>query len=153
VYPPKRILFTTDFSSAAAEALPWAVQLAAQFQSELHLLNVIEPVAPAVPDEAWISVAAGQQELVKQAAKQSMEQLDLSPAGGSLKVCRVLREGVAYHEIDLYANEHAIDLIVMATHGRTGLSHVLFGSVAERTTRHAPCPVLTVPAAPRRAAK
>ena len=77
-------------------------------------------------------------------AQTSLDRLVEGAKARNLAFQREVRIGVDFHEIIDYARKHQIDLIVMATHGRTGLAHALVGSVAEKVVRKAPCPVLTV---------
>ena len=126
-----RILLPTDFSKFSAEATKYACAFAEQFGAELHLLHVLETHEIADP------------ELGKVAESSLTEVVDPEWTEGR-KVLKAIAEGAAFLEIIRYARKHDIDLIVMGTHGRSGLAHVLVGSVAERVVRKAPCPVLTV---------
>lgn len=142
----KRILFPTDFSSFAREGEHYACALARQFTAELHLLNVIEelpPVAP-VPGAPLLFMGGIDPGNLRQEAEQALQAFPDATWGKGLPVVRAVRVGSPFVEIIRYAREQDIDLIVLGTHGRTGLSHVLLGSVAERVVRKAPCPVLTV---------
>lgn len=138
----KRILLPSDFSELSSEAVKYACALTEQFESELHMLYVHESIV--VPEYAmgidWDRLT----QEAKKAAKTQMEAL-LDPAWKQGRtVVIAIAEGPPFLEIIRYAKEHAIDLIVMATHGRSGVSHMLIGSVAEKVVRKAPCPVLTV---------
>jgi universal stress protein A len=139
------ILAPTDFSKHAAAGLRYAVGLAEKMGATLHLIHVLsEPtsvspdlmIPPALPPDYYQEIEAD-----------SLEALEgvLDPAWGKpYKVVRATLWGDPVGEIVHYAKANAIDLISIATHGRTGLGHVLLGSVAERIVREAPCPVLTV---------
>lgn len=141
-----RILFSTDFSDYSKEALEYAVHLARGFGADLYLLHVFEPpffshtgVSPGVrPDiHEWIQeVRAAEGENLNKLADQVRHQ--------GPNVHAILKEGTPYLEILKTAGEIPADLIVLGTHGRTGLGHVLMGSVAERVVRKAACPVFTV---------
>jgi nucleotide-binding universal stress UspA family protein len=141
-----RILAPTDFSRHADVSVKYACGLAERFSSELHLLHVLaEVVLPVGPDPSL--VATMPPEFYTTSEEQTREALQqLIPSGwpqpASVKVD--VRWGDAVEEIVSYASGHHIDLIVIATHGRSGLSHVLLGSVAERIIRESPCPVLTI---------
>lgn len=139
-----RILVPTDFSGCSAEAIRMAAGFVELFGAELHILHVLETHAVSTPVFAgglalsqWISESrpAAEAQLAK----------SVSPAWESgRRVVRAIAEGAAYLEILRYAKQHDVDLIVVGTHGRTGLQHALMGSVAERLVRKANCPVLTV---------
>lgn len=141
-----RILFPTDFSEPAMEAQKYAMALADRFGAELHLLHVVAPeVAMPLPDSttSWMLPATDLKLLVETAEKRLLQEL----GSGWTEGCRTKHTAVvgnAVEEIVKYAKEHEIELIVIGTHGRTGLSHLLLGSVAEKLVRLATCPVLTV---------
>ncbi len=144
--PLKRILLPTDFSEQSGEATRYACAFAEQFQAELHVLHVVEKLAATIP-EAVVEMATALENYLEVAETKALAQLTkvLEPGWEQGKhVTLATRTGLAFLKIIEYAKEHEIDLIVMGTHGRTGLSHVLMGSVAERVVRMAPCPVLTV---------
>ena len=126
-------------------ALRHACGLAHRLGSELHLLHVVPDFVPVSPDPMLTPILPPEFYTEAEAsAKESLTHL-LDPAWGvppSVKLA--VNWGSAVEEIIGYASDHAIDLLVIATHGRTGLRHVLLGSVAERIIREAPCPVLTV---------
>ncbi len=136
-----RILVPTDFSEHSRQAIKYACAIAERFSSELHLLNVVQPMAlstpyaGALPDEVMYPVPAAKKEL------EEMEDPGFEHAAG---IERVVRTGTPFVEIVRYAKEKDIDLIVMGTHGHGVLIHALLGSVAEKVVRKAPCPVLTV---------
>lgn len=141
----KRILFPTDFSDAAAPALEHACSFAAQFGAELHILHVVAETLPViVPEYGGVVWPEEYFERAEAAARRSLDELPAGEWTGQLRVVRATRRGAAHAEIVRYASEHEIDLICMGTHGRSGLMHVLIGSVAERVVRLAACPVLTV---------
>lgn len=147
----KQILFPTDFSPATNAAREFAIELARQFDAELHLLHVVEDLAPRLPEFgmglAIPSFVADSASRLQKHEQQAIAQLaDITPDGeGKLKRSVIaVKEGQTFDQIIGYAKSHDIDLIVMGTHGRSGLAHMLLGSVAERVVQHAPCPVLTV---------
>jgi universal stress protein A len=140
-----RILLPTDFSEYSAAARKYACAFAEQFRAELHLLHVIHDLAPLVPEPGIvIPPPADYLRDIELNAQAMLERaVDAQWAAGK-KIVRVVRQGPPFLEIIRYAREANIDLIVIGTHGRTGLVHVLMGSVAEKVVRKAPCPVLSV---------
>jgi universal stress protein A len=123
----------------------YACGLAEQFGATLHLLHVLSEVVPTGPDPLLTPVLPP--EFYQESEAESREELAkrLDPAWGKPPAVEIaVRWNSPVEGIVEYAGEWAIDLIVIATHGRTGLSHVLLGSVAERIVREAPCPVLTI---------
>ncbi len=141
----KKILCPTDFSDLSLEALRFAGELASTFHAELHLLHVFEGYENIVlnPDLAMTRMAEWMPKL-RELCREKLAALPGAPDDKSLHIVRANREGSAVAEIVDYARRHAIDLIVIATHGRTGLSHLVLGSVAENVIRRAPCPVWTI---------
>jgi len=142
--PIRRILFPTDFSEHADYAWPFALQFAQEFGAEVHLFHVVAP--PPRLTEAYSANFDPEKfvEVLTAEANASLDRLVESAKGRNISVCTEVRVGVDFREIIDYARTRQIDLIVMATHGRTGLAHALVGSVAEKVVRKAPCPVLTV---------
>jgi nucleotide-binding universal stress UspA family protein len=138
-----RILVPVDFSAPTQKALQYAAAFVAQFNARLILLHVIEPTV--VPDNFGI-IPPAYDELnaeITQTARQRLNHLAGSLANlGEIEL--ELRLGRPAWEITRCAEQTKADLIIVATHGRTGLKHVLLGSVAELVVRHAPCPVLVV---------
>jgi len=153
--PFRRILVTTDFSDTSLEALPLAVEIAAHFDAELLLVHILPMDAPTpwdIPPYADFGLASlplpEYEAQVRQEVERRLEMVAVKSASGA-KVRTVLRRGDAATEIGLLASEEKADLIVLATHGWTGWRHLVFGSVAERVLREAPCPVLSVRCAAR----
>jgi universal stress protein A len=139
----KSILVPLDFSPPSKKALDYAVTFARQFKAKLTLLHVVEPVA--MRDFAASFPLAIENDKLMAAAKSELE--------GAVKVARVprgivektlVRFGRSFHEIADAARTLKMDLIIISTHGYTGLKHALLGSTTERVVRHAPCPVLVV---------
>ncbi len=139
------ILAPTDFSAHSEQAVRYACGLAARLGSDLHLLHILSEILPAGPDPILMPVMPPEYyQENEDRAKETLDRL-LDPAWGSPRaVVPAVRWGSPVESIVAYALDHHVDLIVIATHGRTGLSHVLLGSVAERIVREAPCPVLTL---------
>jgi universal stress protein A len=141
----RTILAPTDFSAHALTAVRYACGLAETFGATLHLLHVLAEVIPVGPDPMVAPVLP--LEYYQESEKASLAALQtlLDPAWGRpKKVETFVRWGSPVDVVVDHATSSAVDLIVIATHGRTGLSHVLLGSVAEQIIREAPCPVLTL---------
>jgi nucleotide-binding universal stress UspA family protein len=142
----KNVLVATDFSEPAAAALEYGRTVARTFGASLHVLHVIDHkfVESVLADAAPVHYA----ELLKTMEQDGRKRLDAVVreddrrelnASARLLTFDGMAAGIVW-----YANSKDIDLIVIGTHGRTGLSHLLMGSVAEKVVRTAPCPVLTV---------
>lgn len=141
----QRILLPSDFSDNARYPQAYACALAEHFDAELHLLHVYQEVIPIVPEP--VSAAALPPNYLTEMrawAEQALETWLDPDWAAAHRVTRCLKQGVPFVEILEYAQNQTIDLLVIGTHGRTGLAHVLLGSVAEKIVRKAPCPVLTV---------
>ena len=140
----KTILFPTDFSQGARAAMDHAVSLARDYNAKLVLLYVIQDISIA---EWYIPSSLSVTDLVEDMQKSAWKEMDKWGAEASAKVKEVekmVERGVPFVEIIKTAKEKGADLIVIGTHGRTGIDHMLFGSTAEKVVRKAPCPVLTV---------
>ena len=141
----RRILFPTDFSDNARAALPYACAFAEQFGAELHILNVMYEMAQVVPETGtFFTTPVSNIDEVRESTERALAKLPGPERKNVANVVRATVPGTPFLEIIRYAKEHDVDLIVMGTHGRSGLAHVLLGSVAERVVRKAPCPVLSV---------
>jgi nucleotide-binding universal stress UspA family protein len=138
------ILAPTDFSEFSKQALKSALDLAQTFGAKLLLLHVVEP--PPYPIEGLVPSQLGANLLDDLERQASNELAALLPEAQGLQVdvARRVSVGIPYRKIVEVAGEEKIDLIVMTTHGRTGITHMVMGSVAERVVRTAPCPVLTI---------
>jgi universal stress protein A len=137
----KKILCPVDFSEISANALEYAVFLASHHHAELLLLHVVEHLHEF---EHYQILVFTPQELSEKMEKHAYEELNklAEPIKETLKIETVIRQGKAFVEIIKETKEKDMDLIVMASHGRTGISHMLMGSVAEKVVRKANCPVL-----------
>jgi len=139
----KSILVPVDFSPSSEKALAYAVPLARQFGAKLTLLHVVEPVA--TPDFAKSFPLAIENDRLMAECKQHLERIAANLGIEPKLVEKILAcHGRAFDEIASAARTLKADLIVISTHGYTGLKHVLLGSTTERVVRHAPCPVLVV---------
>lgn len=140
-----KILVPTDFSEFSKCAVRYGCELARRFSSELHLLHVVEDIYPLVPEPGiMLPAAADYFAGLKQSAEQELARFPPEDWGSGLHIERAVITGSPFVEIIRYARDKDIDMIVVGTHGRTGLAHVLMGSVAERVVRKSPCPVLSV---------
>lgn len=141
-----RILMPTDFSDNGLQPLKYACAIASKFGSQLHLLHVIPDPAMIVPDIGSLGGVGliEQSEAMQEAATNRLSELPPNDWHNDREIVRVVRMGPAFDEIIRYAKEADVDMIIMGTHGRTGLTHLLMGSVAENVVRLAACPVLTV---------
>ncbi len=139
---PGKILVSTDFSDNARQALPFAKGYAEQFGSLVYLVHVLEP-APFLSDMQDVPLVLSDEQL-QQKAHDDLQALAAQEFGPSVRVENLVREGKPYQEIVAAAKELNVDLIVISTHGRTGLKRAFIGSVAELVVRHAHCPVLVV---------
>ena len=148
--PFRRILVTTDFSGTSLQALPIAVEIASHFDAELllvHVLPVDTPTPWDIPPYADFGLASlplpEYEAQVRQEVDRRLSMVASKNAQG-VKVRALVGRGDAAAEIGRLATEEKADLIVLATHGWTGWRHLVFGSVAEKILREAPCPVLSV---------
>lgn len=154
--PIKRILVATDFSACSREAVDHGLTLAEHFGAEMEVVHVFErPAYFEVGVSHNLQIRHNVDEWIREVKQEATRQLDAlvqDLKGRQPGVRGSLREGPTVDEILKAAQDTSADLIVIGTHGRTGLPHVLLGSVAERVVRHAPCPVLTVrsPLAPQK---
>lgn len=142
----ERILVPIDFSDDSLNALGHARELAAAFDAELLLLHVIEPIYYATPADMYvtspnISMLLDEQRAI---AEQQLERLSGELTAQGRKHRTILKTGTPAQVIVEAADAAHANLIVMSTHGRSGLAHILLGSVAEKIVRHANCPVLTI---------
>ena len=139
----KTILVPTDFSECSNAAVRYGCALAEAFGATLHLLNVVQD--PYTMPWATEGFGAPLGDLLADWEAQARQRLVESvPTAGAAKTVVKTQVGSPHREIVRYAAQHEIDLIVLGTHGRGPLGHMLLGSVAERVVRTAPCPVLTV---------
>jgi len=139
----KSILVPIDFSPPSRKALDYAVTFARQFKAKLTLVHVVEPVA--TPDFAASFPLALENDQSMAAAKRELESLvKAAKVPRSMVEKLLVRLGRSFHEIASAARTRKVDLIIISTHGYTGLKHALLGSTTERVVRYAPCPVLVV---------
>lgn len=140
----RHILAPTDFSEYSKKAVAAALELAKTFGARLTILHVVE--LPPYPIEGFVpsSVSSSFIEDLERQATQDLAQIVPEAETSGVEVTRVVVVGTPYRKIIDTAEAEQIDLIVMATAGRTGFSHLVMGSIAERIVRTATCPVLTI---------
>lgn len=144
--PFKKILVPVDFSTHSEEAMRAAADLAKRYAGTVTLAYVYEPMQYALP-EGYILYTPDQVSKMTSAFKERLDRAEqaMKELGAPTVEARLL-EGIVAHELAELARNEAFDLIVMGTHGRTGVKRALMGSVADRVLRSAPCPVLVVKA-------
>jgi universal stress protein A len=141
----KKILCAVDFSDASREALRVAARMAASDDAELLIVHAWTPPVYYVGETVGLP-ASLLNDLLMTAERGLATWKTEAEACGAKRVGTSLVTGAAWHEIVNFAKQDsAVDLIVVGTHGRTGLRHALLGSVAEKIVRHAPCAALVVP--------
>jgi len=139
----KKIVCPVDFSEFTEEIVTYAVSIAKKFKAELHLFHVIPNLNYFTPYESFLTpenLVAIENNIgveVDRDFNKIIKKIDIP-------VKKITKTGVTFVEIIDYVKTEAIDLIVMGTHGRSGIEHILIGSVAEKVVRKAPCPVLTI---------
>lgn len=141
--PITRILVPTDFSECATHALEYAVELAVKLSASMVLLHVFLPPVVYMPDGVWALPEGAPN--VHDKLRTALDSLAAQTRKTSSRpVETALAEGDPSKEIVKAAADHGCDLIVIGTHGRSGISHLVLGSVAEKVVQRAACPVLTV---------
>lgn len=141
----KNILLPTDFSNLSLSAARYAVDIAKQYGAKVHLLNVLEKTPPILTIR---SLDLSEEKIIKtidddaqNSLKKALEKINQDK---SVEIVPVIKKGIDFETIIDYSESNKIDLIVIATHGRTGILHTLLGSVAEKVIRYAKCPVLVI---------
>jgi len=141
----KSIIVPTDFSKVSYSAFQYARDLAEIMDATIHLIYVIEINPPLLSKQDKERTS---EDLMKSIEKQKQRELnDLVEEirdDSSLKIVKIIRQGTDYEEIIKYTSEINGDMIVLATHGRTGVFHKILGSVAEKVIRYSKCPVLVI---------
>ena len=141
----RRILHPTDFSPASGAAFTRALNEARANKSSLVIAHVLSPVIP-IPGDGYVSPSAYEQmtEAARTWGQKKLNRLLARARTARVRARGLLLEGVAHEQIVRAAKRQRTDLIVIGTHGRTGVARFFLGSVAARVTATAPCPVLTV---------
>lgn len=144
MYQINKILVPIDFSDYSKNALKFAIDIAEKFQSKLFLVYVIEPmIYPTDFSIGQIAIPAVENDLTLR-AEEELKNLVNQEISKRVEAEAIIKSGKPFIEIIETASEIDADLIIIATHGHTGVEHLLFGSTAEKVVRKAPCPVLTV---------
>ncbi len=143
-FPWKKVLCPIDFSEPARAAMKVAVEVSRQFDSELTLFHSYELPGYTLPEGSVVASPKMLQDLANQAEAHLAEWQRIAEGMGASRVATAQGIGAPAVEIAELAREGQYDLIVVGTHGRTGIRHALLGSVAERVVRRAGCPVLTI---------
>lgn len=142
----RSILLPTDFSDCGNYALRYATSLARTFDATIICIHVIEPMVPTVGYSGMTEPLpiADITDQLEDSAERELPKLAAYKECEGLQVEEVIAHGEAASEIVRAAKDRNVDLIVVSSHGRTGLGRILFGSTAEAVVRHASCPVLVV---------
>jgi nucleotide-binding universal stress UspA family protein len=141
----KNILVGIDFSDASDGALAYGRELARTYKATLHLLHVADDVFMRLGGDAYAPALPDLQKDVEETARRRLDELAVDDDPEPVPVRKtVISSGATAAAIVAYAQDASIDLIIVGTHGRGAVAHLLVGSVAERVVRTAPCPVLTV---------
>ena len=140
----QRILVPIDFSEHSKNALKYAIPFAQKFNASIDLIYVVEPtIYPADFSFGQIGFPNVEEELRTRGSNE-LENLMKKEIADKVVSRKIVRTGKPFYEINQYALEENISLIIIATHGHSGMEHILFGSTAEKVVRKAPCPVLVV---------
>ena len=146
MFAPRQILVPTDFSKYADKALQAALDVAKQHNAKIHLLHVIDVIQQCAVDYCIDiqTVKELEKQTIAKAKKMLQEEIDKNPASKSVEVILDVQKGTPYEVILQEQKKKNIDLVVIASHGKTGLLHHLMGSIAEKVTKGATCPVLLI---------
>ncbi len=148
MFPFKKVLCPTDFSEPSLCGLRMANEMASKFDMEIIVLNIHKPI-PRLPtprieaSDVTFDISA-YEEHVAEDARETLASLSDSVFDDGVKVRLEVRMGRPAYEILRFAKEEEVDAICIATHGRTGIAHIVFGSVASKVVRRAECPVITI---------
>ncbi len=140
----KKILFPTDFSESAIAPVPYVTDLATKYGSKVYVLHVLYDIArasgwhvPSIDMETFYSE-------LRSGAEEELERFTKEHLSGLPEIEKAIKTGMPSEEIVNFVHQNGIDLVIISTHGRSGINRVLFGSTASRVVRQAPCPILTV---------
>lgn len=139
----KNILCPIDYSVYSEMALKYAIEFAEKYQAKLYLMHVLDIRFYDITDPDLYNVNIIDEETIDKLRERLLKCVN-EDTKSKISVEAMIIQGVPFAEIISTAKEYKIDLIVLGTHGRTGLSHAIMGSVAEKVVRKAPCPVLTI---------
>jgi universal stress protein A len=139
-----KVLVPIDFSDYSKNALKYAVNFAKHFNAEMILIYVVEPIIyPSDFSMGQIAVPTINMEMDKRASEE-LEKLANKEISKDLRVKTLVKTGKPFIEIIETASQENVDIVIISTHGHSGVEHILFGSTAEKVVRKAPCPVLTI---------
>jgi nucleotide-binding universal stress UspA family protein len=138
----KKILIPTDFSPSAQHAIEYAISLNKLFHARLYLLHVLQDFTEFSEFTLNLSFLPELYAEFEQSAAKRLEEIATAKMPSDTTCDTYIVHGVPFNEIINFAREEKIDLIVIGTHGRTGLKHMFFGSTAEKVVKRAPCSVL-----------
>ena len=144
----KTILLPTDGSECSRKAMLYALSFAQQYGAQVLTLHVIDQRRERQPEQSYIEMDLGTgpttQRGLEEAGRRALQEVADAATKVGVAVETRLVTGIPSEDIVRIAKELSVDLIIMGTHGRTGVSHALLGSVAEKVVQQAPCPVLVV---------
>ena len=141
----EKILFPTDFSEHSRHAFSYAMSFAKEYGARLYMLHIVEDVQYLANAYMFdVPIMPSFADMEQSRLKEMQEFIDREAADSSISIEKMIKHGRPFIEIIQTARDENIDLIVIATHGRSGLEYVFFGSTAEKVVRKAPCPVLSI---------
>lgn len=140
----QKILFPIDFSESTEKYIPWVLTFAKKFEAVVYLISVTPDLSNFASFYAPHASIKGFQKEITEGAEKKMREFIALHLKGIPKVETRLPSGKADEKILEVAKQEKVDLIIMGSHGRTGLERTIFGSVAEKVIKNAPCPVLTI---------
>jgi len=139
-----KVLVPIDFSDYSKDALNYSINFIKCFKAELYLVYVIEPVIyPPDFSATQITIPPTDLEVMKN-AEENLSQLMKNEIPKDIKATKIIKTGKPFFEIIETAKDENIDLIIIASHGHSGIEKILFGSTAEKVIKKAPCPVLSL---------
>lgn len=142
----RQILWPTDFSEQARRALPWVNGMAQRFGARVEIVHVLVPsLAMASMTGHAAAAATAYLDEIKRHATETIDEIARQDIADDVETTTAIVTGSPAREIARVAEQEGVDLVIMATHGETGLVRLVTGSVAEKVVRLAPCPVLSVP--------
>ncbi|GJQ24190.1 MAG: universal stress protein [Planctomycetia bacterium] len=139
----RNILCPIDYSVYSEMALKYAIEFAEKYQAKLYLMHVLDIRVYDINNPELYNINIVDEETIEKLRERLLRCVN-EDTRGRISVEALIIQGVPFAEIIKVSKEYGIDLIVIGTHGRTGLSHAIMGSVAEKIVRKAPCPVLTI---------
>lgn len=144
VYMIKKILIPTDFSSSSMHALKYAIELNKSFGARLYILHILQDITDFSEFNLSPTILPQLYAEFEQNATNKLEEIVSTLVPKDTTCDTYIIHGVPFYEIIQFAKDEGTDLIVIGSHGRTGIRHVLFGSTAEKVIKKSACPVLTI---------